>query len=354
MKRILLFVAVLAVLAACDKNTDEGKFTAPKKLGIKEINFSGDFKHIKFDSAYVLTFQSQLQEMCERDNVDAPAVDFTKNTVIALTSIAPSEIKSINPELTEKEGKYSLDMKVEVEKTGNVHPRKWSILFEAPLDTDPQIICNIEYDRDFDAAAMPDSLLTYIEGSYTYYNQKTDGEYLVIIAAEDSIDFFNAVNNNAMIYRKSAFGINETVNPDGVVREATNPQWENPFYSFKRIEPTKKLMQIIIVNCGSKTIFSELDEKIIFQSQGYDYKSFEVSGCAFPIPRLHLLCSGQTAQSLTFVTEAINGELINQNTIQLNNGSKLNAAQLSELLLEAKYTFNISSASFTLTRHTIE
>ncbi|UKI38923.1 MAG: hypothetical protein L6V35_06445 [Alistipes putredinis] len=115
MKRFLLLAAaVLAV--ACEKGTGDEGIRKIKNLETEIISTDAKFLQIKYDSAYVLTFESQLKELSAKEGFAMPDVDFSKNTVIVATGIAPNNVRHIETKLYTNGAEQYMDIDVEVEK----------------------------------------------------------------------------------------------------------------------------------------------------------------------------------------------------------------------------------------------
>ena len=130
MKRILLFAMALAVLVACDKNEtgNNHPITKPTIIETQRVNLDGKCKNIIFDSAYVFSSESKLQEFCDLNNIGMPDIDFSQNTAIYVSGIAPAPAQNFKTTFTEQNGTYELFIEIAVEPNNHTSPSKWDLM----------------------------------------------------------------------------------------------------------------------------------------------------------------------------------------------------------------------------------
>lgn len=157
MKRFLLFTAALAVLAACDKNDSGNDNPAPTIVETQRVNHDGKFRNVIFDSVYVFSSESELQEFCELNGIGVPDIDFAQNSIIYVSGIAPAPAQDIKATLTEQNGKYSLDIEIAVESNDYATPSKWDLMLNTSFVIAGQIKSKVSYDKDFNPQQIPDA-----------------------------------------------------------------------------------------------------------------------------------------------------------------------------------------------------
>lgn len=158
MKRFLLLTVICAAaLSACTK--DDNKDDAPKRRTSKTeiIPTSADFNSIEFNSACVMALDWQFDEFCDKEGISQkPEIDFYKNGVIAITGIAPAEVKDFDTQMYVEGQECTLNIYAKVASSKFVKPSKWSLLLKIPLEDAWPTECNITYDMQFDSKQIPD------------------------------------------------------------------------------------------------------------------------------------------------------------------------------------------------------
>lgn len=360
MKRFLLFAAVLAALAACEKGTGDDGTRKIKNLGTEIISTDAKFLQIKYDSAYVLTFESQLKELSAKEGFAMPDVDFSKNTVIVATGIAPNNISHIETKLYTNGADQYMDIDVEVEKGEAMKPQKWNLMLKAPAETDPQINCTVKYDIEFAPERQLPINQVYFGSAYNQSNlYKADIDpykdtYLIEIEASDSTLFFSSLKAaGGNIIHKKVYDETQGWNRyNGEVIDGNGNK--NPYFVYGGLTESGKLLQHMIVeNCDYRTL-AGMKDKIIFCSKVFDYvETTKVSvtyysGLAAIHPKLYLTYNEKKAESsnlhekLEYMAEAV-GAKYEDSAIILHRGSKVDYLQMQELLIDSGIEVTFSS-----------
>ncbi len=163
-----------------------------------------DFSYFDFDTPYIFTsaedFKAAVSKVSGdfRDSLVCSTVDFSENSLIAVTGLASSHIRSIDRELYYYDGsKYYLDIFVNVADTCR-EARKWNLLIKVPflLSNSDKIVCRVTTNQPL-APIKPNSIPNF--GQIPYYGGPSfyewDGEpYMIVYAPENHQKMLDIIN----------------------------------------------------------------------------------------------------------------------------------------------------------------
>ena len=200
MKRILLFAMALAVLVACDKNEtgNNHPITKPTIIETQRVNLDGKCKNIIFDSAYVFSSESKLKEFCDLNNIGMPDFDFSQNTAIYVSGIAPAPAQNFKTTFTEQNGTYELFIEITVEPNDHTIPSKWDLMLSTSFAIADQIQCKVSYDQKFNPQQIPNVsyILSFDTPAKILPMNIKDMTYAIVIDSMNLDKIKTAINND--------------------------------------------------------------------------------------------------------------------------------------------------------------
>lgn len=168
MKRVLnqfsLLVCVVTMLFACADEPIPQPDSEERILPIQEIpmgtellyndyttrtplRIPSQFRTLEFEKGYVFSSAEEYLSAMSADTkfVDslvAETVDFSSNSVLAVTGLASSFVESISHRLVEEDGDLRLDIHIQVADSARA-AQKWNLLLKVPAMPSQIIPCNI-------------------------------------------------------------------------------------------------------------------------------------------------------------------------------------------------------------------
>lgn len=366
MKRLLLFTVICAaVFSACTK--DDNKDDAPKRRNSKTeiIPTSADFKHIEFNSACVMALDWQFDEFCNKEGISQkPVIDFTENGVIAVTGIAPAEVKDFDTEMYVEGQECTLNIAAKVSSSKYVKPSKWSLLLKIPIEDSWPTKCNITYDMQFEPKQIPDESyisalgdLNPIEITPITTMKET---YVVFLKSEDAGALKTAVNddeNCVMIQQGSLQSISQASMfvPSAFIDHYVTGK--------KTEEASTPRIGAVLKNCDYEKIIAPLGDKIMYCGSmvGSHYEGMEkIYIFQWPYTQLKVKkeCS-QTVKKILNDTDFLYGTDYSTDEhifyVYQRNTSKINILQLRYMLASQDYLLPFYLNSFYYMRaHTFD
>ena len=267
MKRILLLTVICtAALSGCTK--DDNKDSAPKRRNSKTeiIPTSADFKHIELNSAFVMALDWQFDEFCDKEEISQkPVIDFTENGVIAITGIAPAEVRDFDTEMYVEGQECTLNIAAKVSSSKYVKPSKWSLLLKIPIEDSWPTKFNITYDMQFNSKQITDE--SYISAlgdldpiEITPITPMKD-TYVIFLKSENANALKTAVNadeNCVMIQQGS-------LQTSGLYPEFVPPTFIDPYVTGKKTdEASTPRIGAVLKNCDYEKIIAPLGDKIMY------------------------------------------------------------------------------------------
>ena len=271
MKRFLLLSLCLTAVLSCAKNEND-KPAPPAKVTLdsKAILADKNFTHLTFDSAYTCLLDWQLAELCEKEGVQIPEIDFDNDGAIALTGVAPAEISSFETEFYIENGVPRLNIKGKVKNSDCVLPSQWSLFVSvATLNSTDPIECNISYDMDFNTMQIPP--ISYIEPTYKDNDHETgyvlphsvgkiENAYLVVMERSKLHLLKASADADEKCIYIDEEGVGGLISPNGSVTVMFRP-----YIAPVKIEDCKA---VVLKECDYDKVISPLKDDILFVRGG--------------------------------------------------------------------------------------